>query len=119
MDNQDLFTYLYETFIQSLEETVTEFSMADDAAIKKFCEFSKNHLETNTPIHMGFEDTGMGFQLQDGTHLVFVEQRSHEEQAEGAAVPVTMSSTATRGMSSMKAADDSVAVTEGKGNDEK
>jgi len=113
VDNQELFTYLYEIFIQSLEETVTEFSMADDAAIKKFCEFAREHLKTNTPIHMGFEETGMGFQLQDGTHLVFVEQRGDAQTGTETVVPVTMSSTSNRGMSSIKVADDAVAITEG------
>ena len=119
MDNQDLFAYLYDTYMQTLagdSGPVSEdsFSMADDTAVKKFCEFAREHLSTNTPIHMGFEDTGMGMQLQDGTHLVFVEQRAGDAADAGTVVPVTTSSTANRGMSSIKVADDAVPITEGK-----
>jgi len=125
VDNQDLFEYLYDTYMQELSGdsgAVSEgsFSMADDAAVKKFCEFARAHLEVNAPISMGFEDTGVGFQLQDGTHLVFVEQRSNQPDTPDGSIPVTMATTSNRGMSSMRSGDDSVAITEGKeGNDKK
>jgi len=124
VDNQDLFEYLYDTYMQELSGdsgAVSEdsFSMADDAAVKKFCEFAREHLAVNTPISMGFEDTGVGFQLQDGTHLVFVEQRANQPTAPDGAIPVTMATTSNRGMSSMRGGDESVAITEGKERNDK
>ena len=118
MDNQNLFNYLYDAYVQSLSDgndvaAEDAFPTKDEVAVKKFCDFCREHLTVNTPISMGFEDTGVGFQLQDGTHLVFVEQRASEQPAAETVVPVTMSSTTNRGMSSIRTSDEAVAITKG------
>ena len=119
MDNQDLFAYLYDEYVRKL--TADGDTCAEDTAapVAAFCEFAREHLATNTPISMGFEDTGMGFQLQDGTHLVFVEQRANQPDTPDGAIPVTVATTSNRGMSSMRTGDDSVAITEGKERNDK
>ena len=114
MGNQELFEYLYNEYVSNLKadgDTCAEDTAAPAAA---FCEFARSHFATNTPVHVGFEDTGLGFQLQDGTHLVFVEQRAATPVDTGVAVPVTSPITSNRGMASIRTADESIAITQGK-----
>jgi hypothetical protein len=120
VDNQELFTYLYDEYVSKL--TADGDTCAEDTAssVVAFCEFARDHFATNAPVHMGFEDTGIGFQLQDGTHLVFMEQRAAAPIDTGAAVPVTAPMTSNRGMASIRAMDDSIAITQGnEGNSKK
>jgi hypothetical protein len=108
--NQELFDYLSEKYAESREDAP---DTGDHDEIASFCDFARKHFATNTPVHMGFEETGMGLQLQDGTHLVFIEQRAQTEANPGNAVPVTAPTASATGMTSIRTTDDSVAITPG------
>ena len=115
MITQDVFGHLHDEYMKSFSDADNTLSATDEAAVKAFAEFSRTYLQENTPISMTFEDAGVGFQLQDGTHLVFVEQL-RGTTLDGLAVPVTTASTAASGMSNMKIRDDAVPVTGDQGS---
>ena len=118
-DIKNVFDHLYEAYVKKLSgdnDVVSEddFSVMEDTAVKAFCEFCREHLATNTPISMNFQETGVGFQLQDGTHLIFVDQDTAATPAE-AVIPVTMSTTSNRGMASIQSPNEAIQITDGKG----
>tara|TARA_B100000700_G_scaffold325444_2_gene434176 strand:- start:2577 stop:2933 length:357 start_codon:yes stop_codon:yes gene_type:complete len=115
VDNANVFDYVFDKYLQSFEDAGKPLSKTAKNAASKFTEFAKEHFQTNTPISLSFEDTGMGFQLQDGTHLTFVEQVDSTAPYGAGAVPVTASMASRSGMQNMRVVDDSVAVTDGKG----
>ena len=118
-DIKNVFDHLYEAYVEKLSgdnDVVSEddFSVTEDTTVKEFCAFCREYLETNTPISMSFQETGVGFQLQDGTHLIFVDQDAASATTE-AVVPVTMSTTSNRGMASIQSPNDTIQITDGKG----